>query len=60
MAENLNILNYMSLKILLSGARGRMGKAIQSIATEHDCEISFPVDLGDNPEEGIRRLRCGD
>ena len=43
----------MSLKILLSGARGRMGKAIHSIASEHDCEISFPVDLGDNPEEGI-------
>ena len=40
----------MSLKILLSGAKGRMGKAIQSIANEHDCEISFPVDIGDNAE----------
>jgi 4-hydroxy-tetrahydrodipicolinate reductase len=44
----------MSLKILLSGARGRMGKAIQSIANEHDCEISFPVDIGDNAETGIQ------
>ena len=44
----------MSLKILLSGARGRMGKAIQSIAKEHDCEISFPVDIGDNAETGIQ------
>ncbi len=40
-------------KILLSGARGRMGQAIQSIAKEHDCEISYPVDLGDDPQEFI-------
>ena len=38
-----------SKKILLSGARGRMGQAIQSIAGEHQCEISYPVDLGDDP-----------
>lgn len=43
----------MSLKILLCGAGGRMGKAICSIAGEHDCEISFTVDLGDNPADGI-------
>ena len=43
----------MSLKVLLSGAKGRMGMAIQSIASDHDCTISFPVDLGDNPEDGI-------
>lgn len=43
----------MSLKILLCGAGGRMGKAISSISCEHDCEISFPVDLGDNPADGI-------
>lgn len=30
-----------------------MGKAICSIAGEHDCEISFTVDLGDNPADGI-------
>ena len=30
-----------------------MGKAISSIAGEHDCEISFPVDVGDNPADGI-------
>lgn len=43
----------MSLKILLSGAKGRMGKAIQSISSEHDCQICAPIDLGDNPEDGI-------
>lgn len=30
-----------------------MGKAISSIAAENDCEISFPVDLGDDPADGI-------
>ena len=43
----------MSVKVLLCGAGGRMGKAISSIAGEHDCVISFPVDLGDDPAEGI-------
>ena len=36
-------------KILLSGAQGRMGRAIQSVAKNHNCEISFPVDMGDDP-----------
>lgn len=39
----------MSLKILLNGAKGRMGQAICSIAGEHGCEITHPVDLGDDP-----------
>ena len=39
----------MSLKILLSGAKGRMGQAISSIADDHGCRISHPVDLGDDP-----------
>lgn len=43
----------MNLKILLSGAKGRMVMAIQSIASEHYCEISCPVDLGDSAEDGI-------
>ena len=43
----------MSLKILLSGAGGRMGKAISLIAGEYDCVISHPVDLGDDPANGI-------
>ena len=30
-----------------------MGKAISSIAGKHDCEIFFPVDVGDNPADGI-------
>lgn len=40
-------------KILLSGSRGRMGQAISKIAVDHGCEISFPVDLGDDPKEKI-------
>lgn len=43
----------MSLKILLSGSKGRMGQAICSIAGEHGCEITHPVDLGDDPAEWI-------
>jgi len=43
----------MSLKILLSGAKGRMGQAICSIANDHGCEITHPVDLGDEPAESI-------
>lgn len=43
----------MSLKILLNGSGGRMGKAISSIANEHDCLISSSVDLGDDPAFGM-------
>ena len=43
----------MSLKILLSGAKGRMGSAIQSISSDHDCSVSYPIDLGDKPEDGM-------
>ena len=43
----------MSLNILLCGAGGRMGQAISLISQEHGCTISFPVDLGDDPAEGI-------
>ncbi|MAL85242.1 MAG: 4-hydroxy-tetrahydrodipicolinate reductase [Opitutae bacterium] len=44
----------MSLSVLLNGANGRMGKAIQSIAEEHACKIKYPIDVGDNPNEGIK------
>lgn len=44
----------MKLKILLSGSKGRMGQAIQSIAHLHECEIYKSIDLGDNPEDGIK------
>ena len=30
-----------------------MGQAISLIAQEHGCTISFPVDLGDDPAQGI-------
>jgi len=43
----------MSLKILLNGAKGRMGQAITSLAAEKGCEISAAVDLGDDPAAGI-------
>ena len=41
----------MPTKILLSGAKGRMGQAISSIATEHDCEVTIPIDINDDPNE---------
>lgn len=44
----------MNLKILLSGAKGRMGRTIQSIAPEHNCEISEAIDIGDDPTERIK------
>ena len=43
----------MSLKILLCGAGGRMGHAITSIAEDHGCSISYPVDIGDDASAGI-------
>jgi 4-hydroxy-tetrahydrodipicolinate reductase len=46
----------MSVHILLNGASGRMGQAISSICTDYDCEISCPIDLGDDPTDGL--IRC--
>ena len=43
----------MSLKILLNGAKGRMGQAISAIASDKGCEISAAVDMGDDPTAGI-------
>jgi len=43
----------MSLKILLCGAGGRMGRAISEIAEDHGCSIACPVDLNDDPRNGI-------
>ena len=39
----------MPLKILLNGAKGRMGKTIAEIAHEKDVEIAGGIDLGDDP-----------
>ena len=39
----------MPLKILLNGAKGRMGQAIQDIASECDAEITAAIDIGDDP-----------
>ena len=44
----------MTVKILLSGSKGRMGTAIKSIAEDHDCIISSAIDLGDNPENDVK------
>jgi len=45
----------MSLKILLSGAKGRMGQAIiAASASESDCEIVSAIDLGDNAKDHIQ------
>ena len=48
----------MSLKILLSGAKGRMGVAIASLSGEHGCEITHPIDIGDDPAQGITDCDC--
>ena len=43
----------MKNKILLCGAKGRMGQAITNIADQHGCEITAPIDQGDDPEAAI-------
>ena len=43
----------MSLKLLLNGARGRMGIAIASIAQENNAEIVSACDTGDDPRANI-------
>ncbi len=43
----------MTLKILLNGCNGRMGRAISGIASQQGAEIAFPVDVGDDPAAGI-------
>ena len=44
----------MSLSILLCGAGGRMGRAITEISEDHDCTVTCPIDLGDDPSIGIK------
>ena len=43
----------MSLNILLSGSGGRMGRAITEISEDNGCHISCPIDMGDDPIQGI-------
>ena len=43
----------MSLRILLCGASGRMGRAISEVSEDYGCHISCHVDMGDDPESGI-------
>lgn len=43
----------MAARILLSGAKGRMGKAISSAAEANEIEIAAGIDIGDDPEEHI-------
>ena len=45
----------MSLNILLSGSGGRMGRAITEISEDNGCHISCPIDMGDDPIQGINR-----
>lgn len=42
------------VKILLNGAKGRMGQAIQAIAAAEEIEIVAAVDAGDDPSEGLK------
>ncbi|MGE9293777.1 MAG: 4-hydroxy-tetrahydrodipicolinate reductase [Puniceicoccales bacterium] len=41
------------VKVLLNGARGRMGQAIQAIAANDDVEIVAAIDMGDDPTPGL-------
>ena len=43
----------MPLKLLLNGARGRMGIAIAAIAENHNAEIVSACDVGDDPHAKI-------
>ena len=43
----------MSLKILLNGAKGRMGQTLLSLAPEFEAEIVAAVDIGDDAAEGM-------
>jgi len=43
----------MSLKILLNGAKGRMGLTIASVAGDMDAVISAATDAGDNPADHL-------
>lgn len=41
----------MSIKILLNGAKGRMGNAIINVSPEMGCEVVAKCDVGDNPAD---------
>jgi len=43
----------MSLKILLNGAKGRMGLTIASVAGDMDAVITAATDAGDSPEDHL-------
>lgn len=43
----------MSLKILLNGARGRMGQTIAAVAGEMNATVAAAVDVGDDPAAHI-------
>ncbi len=47
----------MPLKILLNGAHGRMGKAVQEAAAESDCEIVAAIDTGDDASKFINKCQ---
>lgn len=44
----------MAIKVLLNGAKGRMGQAIIAAATTSVCEIVAACDMGDNPADFIK------
>jgi 4-hydroxy-tetrahydrodipicolinate reductase len=48
----------MSLKLLLNGARGRMGVAIATIANDNGAEIVSACDAGDDPSIDITRCEA--
>jgi 4-hydroxy-tetrahydrodipicolinate reductase len=45
----------MPLKILINGARGRMGQAILEAASKSDFDVVAPLDAGDDPAAWMSR-----
>ena len=48
----------MPLKLLLNGARGRMGIAIAAIAEDNNAEIVSACDVGDDPSANIDKCEA--
>ena len=44
----------MSLSVLLNGANGSDGEKRFNPLQKNTCKIKYPIDVGDNPNEGIK------
>jgi len=43
----------MAIRILINGARGRMGQAVAAAAAESGMKVVGQIDLGDDPRSGL-------